>query len=672
MLSANNIAIYFSGTPLFTGVSFRIDKGDRIGLAGKNGAGKTTLLKMLAGDLRPDEGALSYDGDIRVGILRQDIDFEDRHTLMGEIESSFTEIKAIEKRLEEVNHALESRTDYQSDGYMKLIEELNDLTHKYDLAGGYTYAGEIERVLLGLGFERSDFDKDTRLFSGGWRMRIELAKLLLGKDDILLLDEPTNHLDIESIIWLEDFLNRFPGGVVVVSHDRTFLDNITNRTIEISGGRIYDYKQPYSKYLELRAEIREKQLATRKNQEKEIKQTEQLIERFRYKATKAAFAQSLMKRLEKKELIEVDTDDVAAMHLKFQVDSPTGKVVYRTEDVRKTFTDITRKIERGGQEATVEYTPKQVLKGIDFQVQRGDKIAFVGKNGQGKTTFVRCLLGEIDYEGKIEIGHNVHVGYYAQNQKETLDMEKTLIQTIEDEATEAMRPKSRDLLGSFLFSGDAIEKKVKVLSGGERGRLALCKMLVRPFNVLIMDEPTNHLDIRSKAILKQALESFDGTLILVSHDRDFLSGLTNKTYEFRDGHIKEYLGDIGFYLSQRKVDSFRDMELGESKSRKSPASPPAKEPTRPAEPKARELSYAEKKEAEKSLRRAQNAVKKCEEEVEKIESSIAELDQRFSTAGVVPSQEDFDCYNRLKCSLETKMSQWEKAQEELDALQKTL
>ena len=343
MLSANNIAVYFSGEPLFSGVSFRIDKGDRIGLAGKNGAGKTTLLRILAGDLRPDEGELSYDGPVRVGILRQDIDFQDRHTLMGEIESSFVELKAIEKRLEEVNHLLAVRTDYQSEAYMKLIEELNDLTHRYDLAGGYTYAGEVERVLLGLGFERSDFDKDTRLFSGGWRMRIELAKLLLQQNDVLLLDEPTNHLDIESILWLEDFLTRFPGAVVLVSHDRTFLDNVTNRTIEISGGRIYDYKQPYSKYLELRAEIREKQLATRKNQEKEIRQTEQLIERFRYKATKAAFAQSLMKRLEKKELIEVDTDDVAAMHLRFQVDSPSGKVVFRAENVRKTFTDATRK-----------------------------------------------------------------------------------------------------------------------------------------------------------------------------------------------------------------------------------------------------------------------------------------------------------------------------------------
>lgn len=666
MLSANNIAVVFSGETLFSGVSFKINKGDRIGLAGKNGAGKTTLMKVLSGDLRPDEGALSYDGDVKVGILRQDIDFEDRHTLLGEIESSFTEIKRIEKRLAEVNRELETRTDYQSDSYTRLIEELNDLTHKFDLAGGYTFAGDIERILMGLGFDREDFDKDTSLFSGGWRMRIELAKLLLQKNDILLLDEPTNHLDIESIIWLEDFLNKFPGGVVLVSHDRTFLDNVTNRTIEISGGRIYDYKQPYSKFLELRQEIREKQIATRKNQENEIKQTKQLIERFRYKATKAAFAQSLMKRLEKTELIEVDTDDVAAMNLKFQVDSPTGKVVFRAENVCKTFDDTYRKIDRDGREIEVKYEPKQVLRGIDLEVERGDKIAFVGKNGQGKTTFVRCLLGQINYQGTIEKGHNVHLGYYAQNQKESLDLEKTLIQTIEDEATEAMRPKARDLLGSFLFSGDAIDKKVKVLSGGERGRIALCKLLVRPFNVLLMDEPTNHLDIRSKAILKEALKSFDGTLILVSHDRDFLNGLTNKVYEFRGGYAKEYLGDINFYLEQRKVDSFREMELERTDEktasvRQSPASK--------GQPKKENLSFSEKKELEKEVRRLTNKVSKLEGEIEETERLIASMDQLFAEAGYTHSDEDFVKYQELKRSLDEKMTAWEQAQEELSSAQ---
>ena len=666
MLSANNIAVVFSGETLFSGVSFKINKGDRIGLAGKNGAGKTTLMKVLSGDLRPDEGALSYDGDVKVGILRQDIDFEDRHTLLGEIESSFTEIKRIEKRLAEVNRELETRTDYQSDSYTRLIEELNDLTHKFDLAGGYTFAGDIERILMGLGFDREDFDKDTSLFSGGWRMRIELAKLLLQKNDILLLDEPTNHLDIESIIWLEDFLNKFPGGVVLVSHDRTFLDNVTNRTIEISGGRIYDYKQPYSKFLELRQEIREKQIATRKNQENEIKQTKQLIERFRYKATKAAFAQSLMKRLEKTELIEVDTDDIAAMNLKFQVDSPTGKVVFRAENVCKTFDDTYRKIDRDGREIEVKYEPKQVLRGIDLEVERGDKIAFVGKNGQGKTTFVRCLLGQINYQGTIEKGHNVHLGYYAQNQKESLDLEKTLIQTIEDEATEAMRPKARDLLGSFLFSGDAIDKKVKVLSGGERGRIALCKLLVRPFNVLLMDEPTNHLDIRSKAILKEALKSFDGTLILVSHDRDFLNGLTNKVYEFRGGYAKEYLGDINFYLEQRKVDSFREMELERTDEKTASVH---QSPASKGQPKKENLSFAEKKELEKEVRRLTNKVSKLEGEIEETERLIASMDQLFAEAGYTHSDEDFVKYQELKRSLDEKMTAWEQAQEELSSAQ---
>ena len=666
MLSANNIAVVFSGETLFSGVSFKINKGDRIGLAGKNGAGKTTLMKVLSGDLRPDEGALSYDGDVKVGILRQDIDFEDRHTLLGEIESSFTEIKRIEKRLAEVNRELETRTDYQSDSYTRLIEELNDLTHKFDLAGGYTFAGDIERILMGLGFDREDFDKDTSLFSGGWRMRIELAKLLLQKNDILLLDEPTNHLDIESIIWLEDFLNKFPGGVVLVSHDRTFLDNVTNRTIEISGGRIYDYKQPYSKFLELRQEIREKQIATRKNQENEIKQTKQLIERFRYKATKAAFAQSMMKRLELTELIEVDTDDVAAMNLKFQVDSPTGKVVFRAENVCKTFDDTYRKIDRDGHEIEVKYEPKQVLRGINLEVERGDKIAFVGKNGQGKTTFVRCLLGQINYQGTIEKGHNVHLGYYAQNQKESLDLEKTLIQTIEDEATEAMRPKARDLLGSFLFSGDAIDKKVKVLSGGERGRIALCKLLVRPFNVLLMDEPTNHLDIRSKAILKEALKSFDGTLILVSHDRDFLNGLTNKVYEFRGGYAKEYLGDINFYLEQRKVDSFREMELERTDEKTASVH---QSPASKGQPKKENLSFAEKKELEKEVRRLTNKVSKLEGEIEETERLIASMDQLFAEAGYTHSDEDFVKYQELKRSLDEKMTAWEQAQEELSSAQ---
>ncbi|MBQ8650648.1 MAG: ABC-F family ATP-binding cassette domain-containing protein, partial [Flavobacteriales bacterium] len=450
----------------------------------------------------------------------------------------------------------------------------------------------------------------------------------------------------------------------LVSHDRTFLDNVTNRTIEISCGRIYDYKHPYSKYLELRTEIREKQLATRRNQEKEIKQTEALIERFRYKATKAAFAQSLMKRLEKTELIEVDDEDVATMNLKFQVDSPTGKVVFRAEDVCKTFTDPVRVIEKNGRDVTVPYTEKQVLKGISLEIARGDKIALVGKNGQGKTTFVRCLLGQIPYEGEIEKGHNVHLGYYAQNQKEALDGNKTVLQTIEDEATETMRPKSRDLLGSFLFAGDAVDKKVKVLSGGERGRVALCKLLVRPFNVLIMDEPTNHLDIRSKAILKEALLSYDGTLIIVSHDRDFLSGLTNKVYEFRDGYAKEYLGDINFYLEQKQVDSFREMEIERSEEMKQEKKTDDKKSVSSSTPAVKEeptLSYAQQKEREKEIRRLRNVVAKLEDDIASTEERISLMDSMFASPTVATTDDDYAQYQVLKESLERKMKDWEEA-----------
>ena len=609
---------------LFADVTFGIYEGDKVGIIAPNGTGKSTLLSIIAGTEEADSGSVIFRNGLRVGFLAQTPQFAPSQTLLSYVAAGAPADP-------------HSETDPQT-AALSLIGSMR-LPSPDSLMGS---------------------------LSGGEAKRASLARLLLGEPDMLLLDEPTNHLDIESIIWLEDFLNKFPGGVVLVSHDRTFLDNVTNRTIEISGGRIYDYKQPYSKFLELRQEIREKQIATRKNQENEIKQTKQLIERFRYKATKAAFAQSLMKRLEKTELIEVDTDDVAAMNLKFQVDSPTGKVVFRAENVCKTFDDTYRKIDRDGHEIEVKYEPKQVLRGINLEVERGDKIAFVGKNGQGKTTFVRCLLGQINYQGTIEKGHNVHLGYYAQNQKESLDLEKTLIQTIEDEATEAMRPKARDLLGSFLFSGDAIDKKVKVLSGGERGRIALCKLLVRPFNVLLMDEPTNHLDIRSKAILKEALKSFDGTLILVSHDRDFLNGLTNKVYEFRGGYAKEYLGDINFYLEQRKVDSFREMELERTDEKTASVH---QSPASKGQPKKENLSFTEKKELEKEIRRLTSKVSKLEGEIEETERLIASMDQLFAEAGYTHSDEDFVKYQELKRSLDEKMTAWEQAQEELSSAQ---
>ncbi|MBU2525653.1 MAG: ABC-F family ATP-binding cassette domain-containing protein [Bacteroidetes bacterium] len=542
MLNIHNLTVSFSGVNLFEGITFKLSAGDRVGLIGKNGAGKSTLLKVLAGDINYDTGAIATDKAVKIGFLRQDIDFIPGRTVLNEAYEAFEEIKTIEKKLSEINHQLETRTDYESESYHKLIEDLSDLTHRFDLIGGYNYEGETEKILLGLGFNREDFDKITDTFSGGWRMRIELAKLLLQQNDILLLDEPTNHLDIESILWLEQFLRNFPGVVVIVSHDKMFLDNVTNRTIEISLGRIYDYNKPYSKFLLLRNEIREQQQQAQKNQERQIQQTERLIEKFRAKASKASMAQSLIKKLDKIDRIEVDEEDNSTMNIRFHVSIQPGKVIFEAEHISKS------------------YGNKMVLNDISILIERGSKTAFVGQNGQGKTTFAKILVNELSHEGKLKVGHNVQIGYFAQNQAEYLDGEITLLETMENAANDTNRSKVRDMLGSFLFRGDDVHKKVKVLSGGERNRLALCKMLLQPINVLVMDEPTNHLDIKSKNILKQALHHFDGTLILISHDRDFLQGLTNKVYEFKNHTIKEYLGDIQFFLDQRKVDDFRAIE----------------------------------------------------------------------------------------------------------------
>src|SRR5690554_4601458 len=542
MLNIHNLSVSFGGEYLFEEISFRLNSGDRVGLIGKNGAGKSTLLKILSKDMSIDSGIIASDKDIKMGFLRQDIDFELGRTVLEESHQAFYEIKALELRLDEINHQLAERTDYESESYNQLIIDLNDVSHHYDILGGYNYQGETEKVLLGLGFKREDFDKKTDTFSGGWRMRIELAKLLLQSNDVLLLDEPTNHLDIESIIWLENFLKNYTGAVMIVSHDKMFLDNVTNRTIEISLGRIYDYNKPYSKYLVLRNEMKQQQLNAQKNQEKEIQQAERLIEKFRAKSTKASMAQSLIKKLDRMERIEVDEDDNSVMNLRFQVSVTPGKVVVEMEGLSKNYGD------------------NHVLRDIDLLIERDSKTAFVGQNGQGKSTLAKILVGELAHKGNLKLGHNVQIGYFAQNQAEYLDGEKTILDTMIDAANETNRSKVRDILGSFLFRGDEVDKYVKVLSGGERNRLALAKMLLQPFNVLVMDEPTNHLDIKSKNVLKQALQNFDGTLILVSHDRDFLQGLTNKVYEFKDGKIKEYLGDIDFYLEERKAVDFRAIE----------------------------------------------------------------------------------------------------------------
>jgi len=522
MISVNNVSVYFGAKPLFEDLSFVISAKERIALVGKNGAGKSTLLKLLAGIAEPTEGVISRPKGISIGYLPQVMKTSDGRTVLGECQQVFSHITELEAEVERLAEEMATRTDYDSTDYMELIERHAQRSDQLLMHSTGSIEANIEKTLLGLGFERSDFDRPTAEFSGGWRMRIELAKLLLQNNDILLLDEPTNHLDIESIIWLEQFLTTYSGAVVIVSHDKMFLDNVTNRTIEISVGKIYDYPKPYSKFLELRQEIREQQLASQKNQEKKIQQTEKLIEKFRAKASKASMAQSLIKKLDKIDRIEVDEEDNAVMNVRFPVSVTPGKVVLEIDDVSKS------------------YGEKEVLSHVSLLVERGSKIAFVGQNGQGKTTLAKMIIGETDYQGTIKLGHNVQLGYFAQNQADYLDGELTVLDTMYHAADDTNRMKIRDILGSFLFRGDEVDKKVKVLSGGERNRLALAKMLLSDFNVLVMDEPTNHLDIKSKNVLKKALQQFEGTLIIVSHDRDFLQGLTDKVYEFKKQRIEKF------------------------------------------------------------------------------------------------------------------------------------
>ena len=631
MLSVQNVTVSFGGETLFNEISFRLGAGDRVGLVGKNGAGKSTLLHLIARDNEPTAGSIATEKNLSVGFLRQDIDFEKGRTVLEEAYQAFTEIKQLEAEMEEVNKALASRTDYESEEYNQLIISLNDLTERYALIGGYNYQGTTERILQGLGFKAADFDKKTDTFSGGWRMRIELAKLLLQDHDVLLLDEPTNHLDIESIIWLEEFLTKYRGAVVLVSHDKMFLDNTSNRTIEIVGGRIYDYKKAYSDYMLLREEIMTQQRAAQKNQAKEIEQTEKLIERFRAKASKAAMAQSLIKKLDKIERIEVDVEDTTAMKLRFPVAQQPGKVVLRAEGVSKS------------------YGTKHVLKTVDLEIERGTKTAFVGQNGQGKSTLAKIIVNEIDFEGKSELGHNVLLGYFAQNQAEYLDGDLSLLETMEEAATDENRSRVRDMLGAFMFRGDDVEKKVKVLSGGERNRLALCKLLLSPFNVLVMDEPTNHLDIRSKNVLKEALKKFEGTLILISHDRDFLQGLSDRVVEFKDHRLKEYLGDVQFYLEQKKLDSLVDLERVEKEVKKKPT--------------GGENDYQQ----QKRLKSLKNKQSKLEAKIADLEKEIKAIDfeLEINYDATIAQPNFFDHYTQKKDRLTAAMEDWEKATEEL-------
>jgi len=603
MVNVHNLTVTFNGTDLFSGITFKLEKGNRVGLIGKNGAGKSTLLKVLSKDIPCDGGTMAFDKDVQMGFLRQDIDFVAGRTILEEAYQAFEELKKIEAEVEVINGCLAERTDYETSSYNQLILDLEEKTTRYELLGGYNYQGETEKILQGLGFKRADFNKLTDTFSGGWRMRIELAKLLLQQNDILLLDEPTNHLDIESIIWLEGFLKNYAGAVVLVSHDKMFLDNVTNRTIEISLGQIYDYKKPYSQFLLLRDEIREKQLQAQKNQEKEIKAKQELIERFRYKATKASLAQSLIKQLDKVERIAVDGEDNAVMKVCFPVSKDPGKVVVEAQRVSKNYGD------------------KQILSDVNLMIERGSKTAFVGQNGQGKSTLAKMMVGETSFEGNLILGHNVEIGYFAQNQAEHLDGELTLLATMENAANDNNRAKVRDMLGSFLFTGDDVDKKVKVLSGGERNRLALCKMLLEPFNVLVMDEPTNHLDIASKNVLKKALENFAGTLILVSHDRDFLQGLTQKVMYFKDKVIKEYLGDLDYFLEAHQLE---DMRAAEMKTEASKDKTPQKSNGK--------LS----REQEKELKKLKNKYSKTEKQIADLERQIQLMDNQLA--------EDYETY----------------------------
>lgn len=632
MLNAHNISVHFGGEVLFEELSFRLNEGDRVGLIGKNGAGKSTLLQLIAQKQQPTSGSFALEKSNTIGYLPQDLDFEHGRTVLEEAYTAFDAIQTIEKRIESIHQIIANTQDYEDPAYLEVLDELDTLNTQFEMQGGYHYQAETEKILKGLGFSPNQFDNQTDTFSGGWRMRIELAKLLLKKHHLLLLDEPTNHLDIEAIIWLEQFLKKYTGAVVVVSHDKMFLDQVTNRTIEIIQQRLFDFKKPYSKYMELRAELREQQVAAQKNQEKQIAHTEKLIEKFRAKASKASMAQSLIKKLDKMERIQIDPEENQVMKLQFPVALQPGKVILEANDISKT------------------YGTHRVLNKISLQVNRGDKIAFVGQNGQGKSTLAKILVEEINYEGQLKMGHNVKIGYFAQNQSASLAPQLTLLETVEKTAT-PKSPPVRDLLGAFLFQGDAVDKKVQVLSGGERNRLALCALLTQPFNVLIMDEPTNHLDIASKKILKEALSKFEGTLILVSHDRDFLEGLCDKVIEFKNEKIKPYLGGIETFLQDRAMDSLKELEQKQKPAARSSQGTGAQH-------------YAQQKQD----RALQKRLSQLEKKISQLEKEIKSLDVALEVDydATVADPSFFDHYQAKKKDLEVLLQEWEKVQTEMD------
>ena len=651
MISVEGLTVEFGGFTLFDDVSFVVNKKDRIALVGKNGAGKSTMLKIFAGLQSPTSGTVSVPKETTIGYLPQQMKLADTQTVREEAEHAFEHIHEMEKEIERLNQQLAERTDYETESYQNLIDRVTHLTEHFQMMGGNNYHAELERTLIGLGFSREDFDRPTSEFSGGWRMRIELAKLLLRKPDVLLLDEPTNHLDIESIQWLENFIATRANAVILVSHDRAFIDNTTFRTIEIELGKIYDYKVKYSEYVELRKERREQQLRAFENQQKKLADTEAFIERFRYKATKSVQVQSRIKQLEKVERIEVDEVDTAMLSLKFPPAPRSGSYPVIAEDVAKRYGD------------------HLIFEHATFTISRGDKVAFVGKNGEGKSTLVKCIMGEIDFDGKLTIGHNVQIGYFAQNQAQMLDENLTVFDTIDRVATGDIRLKIRDILGAFMFGGEASDKKVKVLSGGERTRLAMIKLLLEPVNFLILDEPTNHLDMRSKDVLKEAIREFDGTVILVSHDRDFLDGLATKVYEFGGGHVKEHLSGIYEFLQKKKIENLNELQKGASLSSSPTASAKGSE-QEPVQPSENKLSYEAQKELNKKLKKLERQVADCEASIEETEAAISIVEAQMATPEGASDMQLYERHQKLKQQLDAIVEEWERVSLELEDAKK--
>jgi ATP-binding cassette subfamily F protein 3 len=641
MVSLNQITVTFGGFDLFRDVNFMVNPRERIGLVGKNGAGKSTLLRLIVGEMVPTSGVIGIPKDVKIGYLPQQMEVANNRSVLDETMQAFSETLDLAKEIEQITNELGHRTDYESDSYIALINKLTEKSDRFNIIGGNNLEAQAEVTLLGLGFKRTDFVRPTKEFSGGWRMRIELAKILLDRPDVLLLDEPTNHLDIESIQWLEDYLQVFSGAVVLISHDRAFLDNITERTIELSLGKAYDYRVPYTKYVQLRQERREQQSSAYRNQQKQIEDTMDFVERFRYKASKSNQVQSRLKQLDKLDIIEVDDEDMSALHITFPPAPRSGQVAVKADSVTKIYGDHT------------------VFSDANIVIERGEKVAFVGRNGEGKTTMSRIIVGNLDYKGNLTIGHNVSIGYFAQNQDEIMDPTQTVLETIDRVATGAIRTKIRDILGAFLFRGDDVDKKVSVLSGGECNRLAMVKLMLQPYNLLVLDEPTNHLDMRSKDILKNAIQKFDGTVIVVSHDREFLSNLVSKVYEFRDGNVKEHLGGVSEFLQKRKLENLKSLETRKESDRQQRNDKSSTD---------NKQQWLERKEIDKQIRKMETKTEEVEAAIHKIEKRIEAMDAILSSPeGTTEADSDFfSRYNDLKAQVSKLMEEWERLSLEID------